>query len=280
MAIAVATALLAMAAACGTQPNQGTGTTTDAATDVIATDVEPDTAPDVELDVEPDTAPDVEMDVEPDTPPDVAPDTDSDANTCGPMPSMSCVSGCGSDALAMPECIDGTWACPPDYPVNLDTCDGCIGRPPRCCDVGEVLVDPICEGSSWTCEPPAGFTCPASPDLMLGTWEEVQRTDCDGTVNAGFDDPIAELRFMGDGRFDLTFRSGMFETFRHYWGTYSYRDGRLEMQAEGGNMSTDGLDLSGSVILVDEGAQFFGFTFGEGSSSGAAPPCSYTLTLR
>jgi hypothetical protein len=65
--------------------------------------------------------------------------TCTDTTTCEGM--INCVEGCGSDVLAVPVCVDGSWQCPAGF-VSLDTCPQgtCWGVPPP---------NTVCEDGEW-----------------------------------------------------------------------------------------------------------------------------------
>lgn len=247
--------LLALLVACGTNPAERTA----------AADTAADTA---------DTAPDVTPDVDEDVP---LEDTTPDAIPCADDGS-SCVPSCSGDVIYPAECVNGVLQCPEEAPTPIEECQmQCMGRPGPCCTDDGTRVDPECTAAGWQCPAGSGPSCAPPTGDLIGTWREVGRLGCDGVALPASDDPIAEFRLMGGGEFDLTFSSGMFETFRHYWGTWVFNPGNGEFigEASSGNMQTDGLDLVGTVRFDDGRALFEGVDFGDPNEEGVAPPCGY-----
>lgn len=85
-------------------------------------------------------------------PPEDAPPPPRDAESCD-APTFACASGCGSDALDVPLCVDGELTCPPGT-IDLRTCPPtCVGPPPPDC-----TCEIVGETARWNCDPVA---CPA-----------------------------------------------------------------------------------------------------------------------
>src|SRR6266702_3921043 len=75
---------------------------------------------------------------------------------------------------------------------------------------------------------------PASNPLA-GYWRQASESLCGTDQPLAPAMPIRELYFGADGRFTVTWQP--FETYRDYWGTYTYdvKAGRLEFLVTGGN---------------------------------------------
>jgi len=89
-------------------------------------------------------------------------------------------------------------------------------------------------------------------------------------------DTVGELEFSGENRFSVTFRP--FESYRDYWGTYSYDTAtkRLTMTVEGGNFVPSRLDLDGTAELGPDGLVLRGMFLGSREGFFGAPPiCTY-----
>ncbi|MEW5927151.1 MAG: hypothetical protein AB1941_06695 [Gemmatimonadota bacterium] len=85
---------------------------------------------------------------------------------------------------------------------------------------------------------------------LVGTWAQTGETPCGGAESAPAA-PIRELQFRRDGTFGVTWVP--FETYRDYWGTYTYdaASGRLRLTVEHGNFVPADLDPDGTAEIED-----------------------------
>ncbi|MBC6981313.1 hypothetical protein [Caulobacter sp. 17J80-11] len=93
---------------------------------------------------------------------------------------------------------------------------------------------------------------------LVGTWTQTQAFSCKGAdFRTGEEswiakEPLRELIFHADGRFDVTFVP--FETYVDYWGTWKAGPrGRLELTVENGNRIPNRLDLEGRFRIGRDG---------------------------
>lgn len=188
-----------------------------------------------------------------------------------------CVAECDAGPTPM-ACDRGALACA-EGTFDRTEC-GCGASPPACCLASGVPIDTLCSDSGWECPSDAANEfCTAGPDSLDGTWSELARLDCDGSESTSAD-PIAEFS-VGGSEFELTYASGMFETFKNYWGTYRYspETGRATFAIDGGNSNPTLAVLEGQVIDLDNGqAEWRGFWFGTNDDDPAPPDhCGYRM---
>ena len=82
--------------------------------------------------------------------------------------------------------------------------------------------------------------------VLTGTWRQ-ERVKCDPGLEPG--EPIRELKFTGDGRFNVTWQP--FESYVDYWGpmTFDATTGAIVLTPEGGNFTPPLLDVEGTARL-------------------------------
>lgn len=170
------------------------------------------------------------------------------------------------------ECVNGRWQCLYGWtPVNDCPEDTCWGLPPQCCflDSGVNGSDAFCNEGEWSCADgesvDACLNVSPHPESIIGSWHEIEQFDCDTgeSLDPG-DNPIAELVFS-EGVYSLTWASGMFETYKDYWGPYSYdpASGAFAATIELGNYTPSDFDGEGTVFVEENGdIRFDGVWFG------------------
>ena len=96
--------------------------------------------------------------------------------------------------------------------------------------------------------------------VLTGRWSQRSVEGC------RIAEPVGELEFMPENRFSVTFRP--FETYRDYWGTYSFdaATGRIALEVEGGNFVPPGLDLEGEAERGATGVVLKGLFLGSRQS--------------
>lgn len=93
---------------------------------------------------------------------------------CAGESSYVCAAFCGSDLVAMTECVHGAWKCPAGYVNGLDECPvgTCFGPAANCCNSQGFVAQGVCSAIVDSL-PSGGGTCPA------------------GTFDCNFGDPDA-----------------------------------------------------------------------------------------
>ncbi len=72
----------------------------------------------------------------------------SDGGGCVGVATFACSESCSSDALEVPICVEGAWACPPGT-LDRSTCPPtCVGPPPPGC-----VCDVSGDAPRWDCDP-------------------------------------------------------------------------------------------------------------------------------
>lgn len=82
--------------------------------------------------------------------------------------------------------------------------------------------------------------------VLTGTWRQ-EAVKCDPGRAPG--EPIRELKFTGEGRFNVTWQP--FESYVDYWGgmTFDATTGAIALAPEGGNFTPPLLDVEGTARL-------------------------------
>jgi hypothetical protein len=88
--------------------------------------------------------------------------------------------------------------------------------------------------------------------------------------------PVGELEFTPGNRFSVTFNP--FETYRDYWGTYTFDPGskRIQFSVAGGNFVPPGLDLDGEADLSGGQLVLKGLFLG-GRDAAPQANCTYSF---
>ncbi len=185
----------------------------------------------------------------------------SSPDFCCPVAPQVCVVECSSEPTSM-VCERGELYCA--EPTFERTECGCAGDEPLCCEASGALTETLCTESGWACASAASPEfCQSGPSSIDGTWSERARLDCDGSESISAD-PIAEF-MLSDAGFELTYASGMFETFKNYWGGYSYdpSTGFASFEIDGGNSNPTRGVLEGRIVELPDGqTEWLGFWFG------------------
>ncbi len=204
---------------------------------------------------------------------------DDCGSPCPGEPLVCCAPNSGI-AWADQVCVLGAWTCEaggPEYCLPIE----CAQPRPACCFADARPTSAQCSAATgWTCPQETGPEHCGQTVEITGTWFEVARLGCDGADEPAGADPVAEL-VIADG-FELTFQSGMFETFRNYWGRWEYdrTNGRIDLYWDGGNTSARRTDLSGSVIEVDGRTLFRDVWFGTSDDDPNPGICGYVMDRR
>jgi hypothetical protein len=113
------------------------------------------------------------------------------------------------------------------------------------------------------------------PNPVAGAWRQSGPAQCTGAP-AGALEPVRELMIGRDWRFSLTFTP--FETYRDYWGTYTYdpASGALAMHVAGGNRVPPGLDLAGTARVENGRLTLRGMWLGQ-PAAGTPRTCTYVF---
>lgn len=231
--------MLVALAACGSEPGSSSG----------------DAGADVSVDASSDTAADTAGDVPvTDAGADTASDTSSDATTCVEPAGFECVQSCNTDVSFPPVCEDGAWTCPDNAPISLDDCGPiCAGFPETCCDAAGVPVEPqMCVQGLWVCDIGSVGDCTGTSEIA-GRWRQVAWLPCPNDELGDVPDSmIGDMNFERT-TFDLTWDVNLFESYRDYWGTFTYDETTrfLSMEITGGNNVPTTVDLEGTVTIID-----------------------------
>jgi len=110
---------------------------------------------------------------------------------------------------------------------------------------------------------------------LAGTWAQSGPAQCAVAPDAATE-PVRELIIRRDGRFSLTFMP--FETYKDYWGTYTYDrgSGALDMNVAGGNRDSLGLDLAGTARVANGRLTLRDVWLGQPGNT-AARTCTYVF---
>jgi hypothetical protein len=114
---------------------------------------------------------------------------------------------------------------------------------------------------------------------LVGTWRQSAGTPCGSTesMDAG-NEAVRELIFQANGSFSVAWSP--FETYKDYWGTYTYEvgSGRLRLQVSGGNHVPHDLDPNGQALLSGSGElQLVDMSLGSRSSMREFAFCKATF---
>jgi hypothetical protein len=95
------------------------------------------------------------------------------------------------------------------------------------------------------------WTPEANP--LHGIWREVGQHSCEDGVEIAPADPINELRFIADGRINVTWHP--FELYVDWWGDYAFDlgAGTLDLTVIGGNYVPEDIDADGSFEIDESG---------------------------
>ena len=115
-----------------------------------------------------------------------------------------------------------------------------------------------------------------NPNPLAGTWAQSGPAQCAGASDAAAE-PVRELVIRRDGRFSLTYMP--FETYKDYWGTYTYdrASGALVMDVVNGNSDPLGLDLAGTAQVANGRLTLRDVWLGRAGRGAAAPTCTYVF---
>jgi hypothetical protein len=99
---------------------------------------------------------------------------------------------------------------------------------------------------------PTPTPTPTNP-LVDIWWREEAQFACGTQQQVAPEHPIGELRFRADGSFDVTWVP--FETYRDYWGTYTYdpQRGTLSLTIARGNYVPADVDGNGLFSIDEQG---------------------------
>lgn len=88
---------------------------------------------------------------------------------------------------------------------------------------------------------------------LVDRWKEKAEVACGSQEALPPANPVQELLFWADGTFSVTWKP--FETYRDYWGTYTYRKekGKIRFKVEGGNNIPANIDGEGYLTLKKNG---------------------------
>jgi hypothetical protein len=88
---------------------------------------------------------------------------------------------------------------------------------------------------------------------LVNRWKEKAEVACGSQKALLPANPIQELLFWADGTFSVTWRP--FETYRDYWGTYTYskEKGTIRFKVEGGSNIPANIDGEGYLTLNKNG---------------------------
>jgi hypothetical protein len=85
---------------------------------------------------------------------------------------------------------------------------------------------------------------------LTGYWKQ-DSVDCGTAATPG--EPVRELHFDDKGGYSATFTP--FESYKDYWGTFALdaASGAIAFAYDSGNLPAEGLDLTGTAALGDDG---------------------------
>lgn len=265
--------LLVPLAACGSEPGTSAD---DTGADAVA-----DASSDAAGDAAGDAATDVPL---ADTGADVPLDTTADAEACPQPAGFECVQSCNTDVSFPPVCEGGAWTCPDSAPINLEECGPiCAGFPETCCDAAGVPVEAqMCVQGLWVCDIGSVGDCTGTSEIA-GRWRQVAWLPCPNDVVGEVPDSMIGDMNFDRTTFDLTWDVNLFESYRDYWGTFTWDETTrfLSMEITGGNNVPTTFDLQGTVTIIDGDLYLREHWFGTLDDDPAyAPPtlCGVQLT--
>ncbi len=211
------------------------------------------------------------------------PDTDPPCGECNPPPTCTeqpgegCVRDCASSAIEAWECDRaGMWQCP-ENTIPVASCPVCPTE--LCCDNdGRYVEESGCDG---VC--PDGLSVETCGDFVPagdlgGTWRELAWVLCGTGERVVPNDPIAEL-IMGGNTYMLTYDSGLFETYRDFWGdyTFDYETGMLSMTIDTGNFIPEPTDLRGWALEEGDQVRLVDMLLGDKGGPGGMAICGHII---
>jgi len=110
---------------------------------------------------------------------------------------------------------------------------------------------------------------------LRGTRSEVAQLPCDGGDERVPAEPIRELLFFSNGRFNVTWEP--FELYVDYWGDYTFdpETSALSMTITGGNYVPDDFDGEGNVTFESGQVVLRDMWLGSPQNGGSGPACGH-----
>jgi hypothetical protein len=158
----------------------------------------------------------------------------------------------------VPVAADATWSVIPADGARIDASTGILSIDASTPSGSVFTARAEIEGGLHVVETRVKtFTPETNP--LIGSWHEEVQLACDSGTEVAPAKAIAELIFDPDGAFSVTWVP--FESYKDYWGTYTFdlAQGTLELTVTGGNtipLDVDGhgefaIDARGRLILTD-----------------------------
>jgi hypothetical protein len=158
----------------------------------------------------------------------------------------------------VPVAADATWSVIPADGARIDASTGILSIDASTPSGSLFTVRAEIEGGRHVVDTRVKtFTLETNP--LIGYWQEEAQLACESGTEVTPAKAIAELIFDPDGSFAVTWVP--FESYKDYWGTYTFdlAQGTLELTVTGGNtipLDVDGhgefaIDARGRLILID-----------------------------
>jgi hypothetical protein len=155
----------------------------------------------------------------------------------------------------VPVAANATWAITPADGAHVDPTTGILSIAPDTPSGSVFTVRAEIEGGRHVVK----HVYTPEANLLIGIWREQAQLACDTGAEVVPEEAIEELMFFADGTFTVTWFP--FESYKDYWGTYTFdlAQGTLELTVTGGNTippDVDGkgrfmVDASGRLIVTE-----------------------------
>ena len=174
----------------------------------------------------------------------------------------------------VPVLAPATWSVTPDRGARVDAATGLLTIDPATASGSVFTVRAEVEGGRHVVDTRVHVYTPETNPLF-GYWREEAQLSCGSGAEVAPALPIQELVFDSDGTFAVTWVP--FESYRDYWGTYTYdlAQGTLELTVTGGNTIPADVDGTGRFALDATGLVLSELWLGTPSLASSPPNCGH-----